>query len=320
MVARITRLLLLFQFLIGVGIYILLTKAFHFEIETVALLLSIASIFLLRLIITANNFFLAWLYRSETPQAYRVSWWHACKLFLGEFKATMTASSWTMPFRSFSTRIAENSQALPVLLIHGYGCNSGYWHPMSNALLQANITHHAVNLEPVIGGIDEYVPLIHRAVEKLCKETGRDRIVIVAHSMGGLATRAYLRDHGSRRVAKIITLGTPHHGTALAHFGVGLNTHQMRWTASEQEGLSSNWLRKLAASEDPSVYRLFVSIYSHQDNIISPQNSSHLAGAKNTEFHGVGHVALAFDPLIQAQVIREIQDASNPGLAAIATA
>jgi triacylglycerol lipase len=311
MIARITRLLLLFQFLIAVAVYFVATRLFQVHNDVVAALTGVGSIFLLRLLITANNFFLAWRYRSDTPENYRIGWWQACRLFAGEFRATMTASSWTMPFHFFTKRESKSTEGLPVLLVHGYGCNSGYWHAMSKTFLKANITHRAVDLEPIIGGIDEYVPTIHEAVERLCEETCSDRVVIVAHSMGGLATRAYLRDHGSRRVAKVITLGTPHHGTSLAHFGVGLNTHQMRWTATEQEGLASEWLRQLTASENPAIYRLFVSIYSHHDNIISPQTSSHLDGAKNIEFHAIGHVALAFDPVIQGQVIREIRDVSQ---------
>ncbi|WP_136418134.1 alpha/beta fold hydrolase [Herbaspirillum sp. ST 5-3] len=320
MIVRITRLLLLIQLLAGIGIYLLARNALRVDPPALAGALSLAAVLLVRLIITANNFALAWRYRSETPVHYRIGWWQACKLFLGEYRATMTASSWTMSFRTFSRYDATHPSGLPVLLIHGYGCNSGYWHPMSKVLRAADITHHAIDMEPVIGSIDDYVPLIHRAVERLCQETQQDRIVIVAHSMGGLAARAYLRDHGCRRIAKLITLGTPHHGTALAHFGVGVNTHQMRWTAAEQEGLASEWLRKLAASEDPSCYRLLVSIYSHQDNIISPQNSSHLEGAKNIEFHAVGHVALGFDPRVQAQVVQEIRSAATPVSLAAASA
>lgn len=311
MIARITRLLLVFQLLLGIGIFFLVTRIFHIGSVSLALALSVGSILLLRMLITCNNFMLAWRYRSETPENYRIGWWHACRLFASEFKATMTTSSWSMPFHAFAKRVPQDPDGLPVLLIHGYGCNSGYWHAMSKILLKANFTHYAIDLEPVIGGIDEYVPMIHRAVQRICRETSHDRVILVAHSMGGLAARAYLRVHGSEHIAKVITLGTPHHGTGLAHFGVGLNTHQMRWTAAEQEGLSSEWLRELAASENPATYQLFVSIYSHHDNIISPQRSSHLAGAKNVEFHAIGHVALALDPVIQAQVIREIRNASE---------
>ncbi len=316
MIARITKILLLLQFLIAAAIFTVLTKVFGIGNEFGALLLSIGFILLLRLGIMANNFLLAAHYRSVLPDRYRIGWWQMCRLFGGELKASMMSSSWTMPFHAFSRRAARHPEGFPVLLIHGYGCNSGYWHAMSKALFKANITHHAIDMEPVAGGIDEYVSMIHEAVERLCVETGCDRIVIVAHSMGGLATRAYLRDHGSGRVAKVVTLGTPHHGTALAYFGIGLNTHQMRWTATGQEGLSSEWLSRLATEEDERVYRLFVSIYSHHDNIISPQTSSYLQGAKNIEFHAIGHVALALDPVIQAQVIREVRSASRQVAAA----
>ena len=310
MVARIARLLLLFQLLVAAAFAAAAMQLFHIDNAVLAALLGIGLVIITRLVITGNNFLLASRYRSEIPARHRIGMWQGIQLFIGEFRATMTASSWTMPFRMFSTRIPVHPQGLPVLLVHGYGCNSGYWHSMSQALRKANIPHHAIDLEPVIGGIDEYTPLIHRAIETLCRETGSDRVVIVAHSMGGLASRAYLRDHGGKRVARLITLGTPHHGTSLAHFGVGLNTQQMRWTATEQEGLASEWLRALKAGENAALYDLIVSIYSHHDNIISPQTSSHLEGAKNIELNGIGHVALGFDPVVQAMVIREVRDAS----------
>ncbi|HYC42852.1 MAG TPA: alpha/beta fold hydrolase [Noviherbaspirillum sp.] len=311
MVARITRLLLLFQLLVAAAFAAAAMQLFQLDNALLAGLLGLGLVIVARLVITGNNFLLASRHRSHLPEHYRIGVWQGIRLFLGEFRATMTASSWTMPFRTFSTRIPAHPQGLPVLLVHGYGCNSGYWHSISKVLQKARITHHAIDLEPVIGGIDEYSPLIHRAIEVLCRETGAERVVIVAHSMGGLASRAYLRDYGSSRVAKLITLGTPHHGTSLAHFGVGLNTHQMRWTATEQEGLASEWLRALKASENAEVYHLIVSIYSHHDNIISPQTSSHLEGAKNIELNGIGHVALGFDPEVQAMVIREIRDVSS---------
>jgi pimeloyl-ACP methyl ester carboxylesterase len=310
MIARITRLLLLLQLLIAAAIGAVLQQGFQLN-ASMAAILGLVFVAIVRLIISANNFRLASRYRSTLPDHYRIDWIQGCLLFVSEFYASMLSSSWTMPFRRFSRRAPPSPKGLPVLLVHGYGCNSGYWHAMSKALLNADITHHAIDLEPVDGGIDEYVPIVHRAVEQICADTGHPRIVIVAHSMGGLVARAYLREHGDARIARIITLGTPHHGTALAHFGVGLNTQQMRWTASEQEGLSSAWLRRLAAEEKPATYRLFVSIYSHHDNIISPQTSSHLPGAKNIEFHAIGHVALALNARIQAQVIDEIREASS---------
>lgn len=310
MIARITRILLLIQFAIALAIATTGVDYFHASVHA-SVLAGIGVVLLSRMLITANNFWLAWYFGSATPAEFRIGPLQAIRLYFGEFRATMTASSWTMPFRAFSRCIAINSETLPVLLVHGYGCNSGYWRAMSKALAAAQVTHYAVDLEPIGGSIDKYVPYIHDTVEQLCKEHGTDTIVIVAHSMGGLAVRAYLRDHGSRRIAKVVTLGTPHRGTALARFGLGHNTRQMLWSVGEQEGLSSGWLRDLATRENKSVYRNFVSIYSHHDNIIAPQTSSHLLGARNIAHAGIGHVELAFHPAIQAEVIEEIRDASR---------
>jgi pimeloyl-ACP methyl ester carboxylesterase len=306
MVARITRILLLVQLAAGIGIALVLQRFAGLDNIWLAAMLGVGAVGLVRLLINANNFFLAWLYRSETPLAYRLDWRQACRMYLEEFKASMLSSSWYMPFHAFSKRDAPYSTSLPVLLVHGYGCNSGYWHKMSRRLSQANISHHAINLEPVFGDIDDFVPAIHQAVELLCRESGHEKIIIVAHSMGGLAVRAYLCVHGSQRTAKVITLGTPHHGTGLAHFGAGKNSKQMRWLGSAVKGQPNDWLCRLAAKEDRANDALFVSIYSHHDNIVAPQESCCLPRARNLAFHGIGHVALAMNAKVQDKVMEEI--------------
>lgn len=306
MVARITRLLIVVQCLIGIALFFLCLKVLHLHSVWMALAISVLFVAVARLSITANSFLLAWIYRSETPSEFRITWQQATRLFRSEFNASMISSSWSMAFRTFDKRPAAHPVGLPVLLIHGYGCNSGYWNGMSKQLSDANITHHAVNLEPVLADIDSYVPAIHQAIRTLLTDSGSAQVILVAHSMGGLACRAYLRDHGSARIAKVITLGTPHRGTGLANFGVGENSKQMRWNGDVAGGGASDWLRRLEAAESPATYALFVSIYSHHDNIVSPQLSSHLEGATNMAFHGIGHVALGMDTSIQACVIAQV--------------
>ncbi len=246
-----------------------------------------------------------------------------CGLFLQEVGASLLCTSLAMPFRQFDKRLG-GSRACPVLLLHGYGCNSGYWYRMSQTLQSAGITHYAIDLEPVLGSIDLYAQPIDAAMRRIQAETGSRRLIIVGHSMGGLAARAYMRDYGDAALAGIITLGTPHHGTRLANFGMGVNSGEMRWletvaveaaTAAGlepngQERNGSNWLRALDRSETmPDTIarrRRIVSIYSAHDNIVAPQRSSHLPHARNIAVQAVGHVALALDPKIQQLVIQEI--------------
>lgn len=311
MISRITRILILIQIVLAAGVAALFVKLAALDNIWLALLCGVSAVVLLRLAITTNNFLLARRNRSPLPAERRLSWGQAGRLVLGEFAATMWSSSWTMPFRRLDKYLADRTDALPVLLVHGYSCNSGYWRSMGHRLGQAGITHYAIDMEPIFGTIDAYAALIHRTVEAICAETGQRKIIIVAHSMGGLAARAYLRDHGAAHVARVITLGTPHHGTALANFSIGVNGQQMRWQRDASSGTASDWLRKLQQSEDAATRALFVSIYSHHDNIIAPQRSSHFPDAKNIELHGIGHVALALNRRVQDIVIDEIRLASQ---------
>ncbi|WP_229425598.1 MULTISPECIES: alpha/beta fold hydrolase [unclassified Massilia] len=173
---------------------------------------------------------------------------------------------------------------------------------MRPRLERARISHATVDLEPVAAPIDSYVPLIEQAVEELRAATGSQQVALVAHSMGGLVVRAWMRRHGSERVARVITLGTPHHGTGMANFGLGANAVQMRWRG----GGPSAWLRALAASEDGARRALVTSIFSHHDNIIAPQTSSLLPGARNLAFGGIGHVALGCNARVLDAVMAEL--------------
>jgi len=310
MIARIARTLLLIQFGIAFVCAVALVRL-HITGVVLAIIAGLLLVALLRASITANSFMLTWPNRAKSPHTPELTWPSIFRLFAGEFCATMLCSSWGMPFQRFDKRIHTDTTALPVLLIHGYGCNSGYWHWMSEALDEAHITHYAVDMEPVFGSIDGYAPLVHEAVQRLLQESGQDKIIIVAHSMGGLAARAYLRDHGHANIARAITLGTPHHGTTIANFGIGINCGEMNWLGRAEEGSSSEWLQKLAATENADTRGVILSLYSHHDNIVSPQISSHLPGAENVAVSGIGHVALALDSRIQARVIEEIYRASK---------
>lgn len=270
-----------------------------------AVLAACAAVLLCRLLITANNFLLTARFASATPDQFVLGWGARAALFAEEFMATLLHSSWFMARALACERIYPDRPCPPVLLLHGYGCNSGYWTQLMARLSAARVSHAALDLEPVMGDIDDYVPMVARACESLCAKTNADKVIIVAHSMGGLVARAYLRKHGSERIAHIFTLGTPHHGTSLANFGIGANAAQMR-RAGAGDAPESAWLRALAASETIDQRKLITSIYTHHDNIVAPQTSSHLPGARHIEFGGIGHVALGRNGRVLACLMDEI--------------
>lgn len=109
-----------------------------------------------------------------------------------------------------------------MLLIHGYGCNSGFWYRLSKQLTRAGISQLAIGLEPLLADIDDYTTLIDEGIDEPCRHSESTQ-VLVAHSMGGLAARAYLRRHGQSRVARVITLGSPHFVSTMVHHAMGIN-------------------------------------------------------------------------------------------------
>lgn len=312
MITLLTNVLVFLQITIIIGLYILLRHLWPVTSIPLAWGLSISVVVLARFMLIANTFLIAYRHRSPLPAEQRLSAKTAIRVVFQEFWVSMLLTSWHMPFRSFPcAAIAPETIGLPVLLIHGYGCNSGYWHSMRRRLTQAHISHTAVDLEPLLGDIDEYATSIEKAVEHLCRETGQAQIIILAHSMGGLAARAYLRRYGNRRIAKIITIGTPHHGTVLAKAGIGINSLQMQWYGTADHGQPSDWLRNLSDSEVVAARALITSIYSLHDNIVAPQLSCQLSGAKNIVMSGIGHMALGRNPTVQALVLEEIRQATD---------
>ncbi len=308
MIKRLLILLLVLQAacmaLLATGLYYGWRPAWEAQLSAPATALfylacGMLAVLLVRMLISANNFYLSWRAGSVTPPDHALNLPRAANLFWQEFNSSMLTSSYYM-LRPIGMQLQprEQQQGLPVLLIHGYACNSGYWLPMSKLLKQARISHYGIDLEPPGASIDDFVPQVQTAVERLQRETGSAQVIILAHSMGGLVARAYLRHHPDAPIARVITLGTPHHGTALASFGPGSNAAQMR--------RDSPWLDALAASEANTQRMLFSSIYSVHDNIIAPQDSSDLPGARNLVFGAIGHVALGRHPAIMHCALQEI--------------
>jgi pimeloyl-ACP methyl ester carboxylesterase len=205
---------------------------------------------------------------------------------------------WQQPFRWDAVPDVLSPEAVVrgrrgVVFIHGFVCNRGFWNPWLFDLRKRGHAFAAVSLEPVFGSIEEYVPVVEAAVQQVTAATGVPP-VLICHSMGGLAARAWLRAReADARVHRVITIGTPHHGTWLGRFSPTANGQQM--------ALHSAWLQQLALDEPPQRSQLFTCYYSNCDNIVFPTSVATLPGADNRLVTGVPHVALGFDKRLMSE-------------------
>jgi pimeloyl-ACP methyl ester carboxylesterase len=249
---------------------------------------------------------LAWWWRSAVPPAFRVGPFALIRHVVAELAAFVAVFAVLQPFERAWMGAAgpapQDGPRLPVLLVHGYVCNRAVWRSLVPALRARGECVDAASFEPVYGAIDLWVPQLAARIDELLAATGRERIVLVTHSMGGLAVRAYLRAHGGAKVARAITLGAPHHGSMHAHLGAGANARQME--------PGSPWLTALAAAENSGVAAPLVSIYSHHDDFVAPQASAAHPHAHNVGLAGVGHLAMLFSRPVHGLIAREI-DAAN---------
>jgi hypothetical protein len=67
-------------------------------------------------------------------------------------------------------------------------------------------------LESKGDNIDIYADRLNEIVSNIKYLTGKDKVIIVAHSMGGLVTRRYIQKYGDDSVDKLILVGIPNKG------------------------------------------------------------------------------------------------------------
>lgn len=231
---------------------------------------------------------------------------------------------WRQPFRADEVADQLHGDHLlgqrGVVFIHGLICNRGFWTPWLKRLQESGSQQHqhafvAISLEPVFASIDDYVEQIDRAVSDVTTASGLAPI-LVCHSMGGLAARAWLHyQANASRVHHVVTIGAPHHGTWLARFAHGPSGKQMRQ--------DSAWLHQLnvltpadgasPANETATIKagKHFTCWYSNCDNIVFPTSTATLRGADNRLVRGAAHLQLAFRPEVMQATFHLITKSQN---------
>ena len=215
--------------------------------------------------------------------------------WLTETVVALKVFFWWQPFRSnaIANQLPVSTHGQPqrgVVFLHGFACNRGVWTLWLRILQSRGIAFSAINLEPVFGSIDDYTSRVERAIREITQSTGKPPL-LVCHSMGGLAARAWLRaSGGDDRVHRVVTIGSPHAGTLVPH----LNLWGSLFVNGSQMRSGSQWLAELALHEPRERAARFTCFYSNCDNIV-PAAAATLAGADNRFVAGVPHVALVFD-------------------------
>ncbi|HWC83124.1 MAG TPA: lipase [Pseudonocardiaceae bacterium] len=202
-----------------------------------------------------------------------------------------------------------------VLLVPGYGGSTGSLDGLAAKLRAAGRTAEVVDLPgDGTGDLLIQVDTLNTAVARALSE-GAPSVDVVGYSAGGVVARLWVaRDNGAAHARRIVTLGSPLHGTQLAAAGAALAPGACP-LACQQLAPTSALLRGLDAQPLPAGLP-WLSLWTTGDQTVLPPDSARLTGAVNVPVQqiclaeSVSHSALPSDPLVDGIVLQALDSAS----------
>jgi len=206
--------------------------------------------------------------------------------------------------RAVSAQDVPPTGQVPVLLVPGWFDTARELAPLRIRLVSAGWPQDhvvAITFSDPTGSNVVHAQEIARAVDSLLARTGAARVDIVAHSMGGLATREYLEDPGSRgRVRRVVLLATPNEGTYTAYLAFGGGRDEMLPGSPFLDSLNAE------PTVPPGVQMM--TVRTPLDAHVLPPESARLPGVADVEVCCPTHEGLLRDLEVFRVVRRFLSD------------
>ena len=210
------------------------------------------------------------------------------------------------------TPVAQDAQP-PVLLVPGYGGATSDLEPLAAALRaqgrEATVVHLAGD---GTGDLNVQAGVLQTAV-RAALGGGAHSVDIVGYSAGGVTARLWLHAYDGGSVARrIVTLGSPQHGTDLASLASDIAPDSCP-AACRQLATDSDLLRSLNSGDETPDGPRWVSIWTTDDRVSVPPETASLAGALDFSVQSVcpsrqvTHGQLPTDPAVMAMVLAELR-------------
>lgn len=195
---------------------------------------------------------------------------------------------------AFQTGLRQPERAVtgrPVLCVHGLFLNSTSMWGIRRCLGRLGRPTRGVFMGVPIPTPMVYARPLARVMRELADRFPAEGFDVVTHSIGGVITREVLRQHPdlATKIHRIVTLGSPHHGTAA-----------VRWIKFgpiyKMLALNSDYLRELPTFRALAPKVQATTVATKHDLVVYPVETSHLEGAHPVNLTGVNHLGLMTDP------------------------
>jgi triacylglycerol esterase/lipase EstA (alpha/beta hydrolase family) len=201
----------------------------------------------------------------------------------------------------------------PVLLVPGFGGSTTGLDALARVLQSSGRDAHVIALpDDGTGDLHAQAKALGTAVAQTLARTGAASVDVVGYSAGGVVARLWVREDGGGSLARrVVTLGSPQHGTDIATLAGSLLPGACP-TACEQLATNSDLLAGLNNGDETPRGPTFVSIWTTHDDVVIPPDSASLAGALDLTVQSVcaadpvRHGGLPTDRVVQSIVAAEL--------------
>jgi triacylglycerol esterase/lipase EstA (alpha/beta hydrolase family) len=195
---------------------------------------------------------------------------------------------------------ASASAQDPILFVHGWSESASLWNTMIGRFEKDGYAKSALMAYSYNTSQSNKVDAekeVKSHVETLLKNNpGATKVDIIAHSMGSLNTRWYIKFLGGEsKVDDWVSLGGPNHGTETA------NACAFQVACQEMQ-VGSKFLSELNAGDETPGVVSYGTWWSPCDEIINPDESVILSGATNHKTACMTHAALTTDETVYKEV------------------
>lgn len=200
----------------------------------------------------------------------------------------------------------------PVLLVPGYGGDATALGRLA-LVLQAAGRQATVLQLPGDGtdALDDQAQLLATAAAAEVA-AGAPSVDVIGYSAGGVVARLWVAEYGGGSLARrVVTLGSPHHGTDVAGLAQVFAPSSCP-AACRDLAPDSDVLGRLNRGDESPEGPVWVSIWTTDDEVVTPPASARLEGALDIVVQDscpgrtVAHGQLPTDPAVQAMVLAAI--------------
>lgn len=207
----------------------------------------------------------------------------------------------------------------PVLLVPGYGGSVTALSSLARVLTAEGKDVTVVALpEDGRGDLRVQAQALGAEASAVRARTGARSVDVVGYSAGGVVARYWVQELGGRaQTRRLVTLGSPNHGTDVAELGA---LFEGACPIACQQLLPTSSLLAALDRDVPADGPRVVSIWTTVDDVVLPPDSARLTGALNVTVQSVcaasevRHSGLPADPVVQHMVGAQLGAGPPPQL------